>query len=387
MNDLGDTPNRALLPPGFTDTLAPKAMREAAAVSAILTHFAAFGFVQVKPPLVEFEETLFGGIGSSKRDQSFRVMDPVSRQMLAVRPDMTVQIARIAASRLAGEPRPLRLSYAGQVLRVTAGQVRPERQFTQLGAEIIGAGGVVVDTHIISLAVRALGLIGIGGVSVDLSVPGLITSILPNLMSPGPDSADLAKAIEGKDVATVAQLSGDKSKLIIALINAGGPADEALASVSELSLPVAGREMIDRLAATVRGLERTIPDTALTIDFVERRGFEYQSGVSFTLFAKSLREELGRGGGYMAGEEFGSAEPASGVSLFMDSILRGLPGEDEPKRVLVPHDLTASDAADLHHQGWTTVYALEDGLVGSDEAKRQGCSHMLLGSKINPVEG
>ncbi len=387
MSDLGETPSRALLPPGFSDTLTPHAGHEAAAVTSILGHFAAHGFLQVKPPLVEFEETLFSGIGAAKRDQSFRVMDPVSHRMLAIRPDMTVQIARMAASRLASAPRPLRLSYAGQVLRVTAGQVRPERQFTQLGAEIIGAQGKQVDTHIIALAVQALERAGIEGVSVDLTLPGLVGVVAPDLADPESRTSPLAAAVEGKDVGAVADLAGSAADLLVALIDSSGPASEALEVVRRLKLPDEGKAMLDRLSTTVDGLLKHLPDIVLTVDFVERRGFEYQTGIGFTLFARNLREELGRGGSYQAGLEFGHSEPATGVSLFMDSILRGLPESASDRKLLVPGDLPVSEAERLHTQGWMTIHVLDGSQPGPDLARDQGCSHYFADGQLHPVEG
>ena len=134
MNDL---PHRALLPAGFPDMLPPDAGHEAATVERLMAALAARGYERVKPPLVEFEDTLLAGPGAAMANQTFRVMDPVSQRMMGVRADLTLQIARIAESRLQSAPKPLRVCYAGDVLRVTGGQLRPERQFTQVGAELI----------------------------------------------------------------------------------------------------------------------------------------------------------------------------------------------------------------------------------------------------------
>ena len=79
----------------------------------------------MKPPLVEFEESLLGGPGAALAPQTFRLMDPVSQRMMGVRPDMTVQVARIAVTRLKHEPRPLRLSYGGNVIRVRGRRSSP----------------------------------------------------------------------------------------------------------------------------------------------------------------------------------------------------------------------------------------------------------------------
>ena len=113
-----DNDHRGLLPAGLADLLPPDAAREARAIDVAIERFAAFGYERVKPPLVEFEESLLGGPGAALGSQTFRLMDPVSQRMMGVRPDMTVQVARIAVTRLKHEPRPLRLSYGGNVIRV-----------------------------------------------------------------------------------------------------------------------------------------------------------------------------------------------------------------------------------------------------------------------------
>src|SRR5690606_22782545 len=139
---------KALLPAGLRDILPPDAAFEAAAVGRVMACFAAHGYEQVKPPLIEFEDGLLAGPGAALAAETFRLMDPVSQRMMGVRADMTLQVARIAASRLRNLPRPLRLSYAGQVLRVAGSQLRPERQFGQAGVELIGAASAAADAEV-----------------------------------------------------------------------------------------------------------------------------------------------------------------------------------------------------------------------------------------------
>ena len=128
----------SLLPAGLQDLLPPAAAFEAASVARLLASFEAQGYQQVKPPLIEFEEALLSGTGAALTAQTFRLMDPVSQRMMGLRADITPQVVRLAASRLGRMRRgPLRLCYAGQVLRVRGSQLRPERQFTQVGLELI----------------------------------------------------------------------------------------------------------------------------------------------------------------------------------------------------------------------------------------------------------
>ena len=101
----------ALLPSGLADLLPPEAEREALLVEAIMAAFAAHGYERVKPPLLEFEETLLAGSGVAVAEQTFRLMDPVSQRMMGLRADTTPQVARIAATRLGKQARPLRDEY------------------------------------------------------------------------------------------------------------------------------------------------------------------------------------------------------------------------------------------------------------------------------------
>src|SRR4051812_27520640 len=115
---MSDTTSRTLLPEGLRDVLPPDAGFEAEVVDRLKKSFAANGYALVKPPLVEFEETLLSGVGTALAPRIFRMLDPASHRTLGVRADITTQIARIATTRLSSAPRPLRLMYAGQVLRV-----------------------------------------------------------------------------------------------------------------------------------------------------------------------------------------------------------------------------------------------------------------------------
>src|SRR5947208_13370789 len=128
---MNDAPHPALLPAGLYDLLPPEAEIEAEVTARLMGVMASHGYERVKPPLVEFEETLLAGAGAAMASDTFRTTDPTSHHRIGVRADMTPQVARIAATRLSHKPRPLRLSYAGQVLRVKGSEMRPERQVGQ----------------------------------------------------------------------------------------------------------------------------------------------------------------------------------------------------------------------------------------------------------------
>ena len=123
--------------------------------------------LRVKPPLVEYEETLFSdGPGKVLKDSTFRIMDPLSQKMMALRSDVTAQISRIASTRLSHLARPLRLSYSGDVLRVKGDSFNTERQKTQVGAELIGLENEFCDAEIILICLKALKSINIENITI-----------------------------------------------------------------------------------------------------------------------------------------------------------------------------------------------------------------------------
>ena len=100
---MNDDAKLALLPDGLHDDLPPAAGHEAATIERLVGRFAQHGYERVKPPLVEFEESLLTGPGQSVSRHIFRLMDPITQRMMAVRADMTTQLARIAVTRLSSE--------------------------------------------------------------------------------------------------------------------------------------------------------------------------------------------------------------------------------------------------------------------------------------------
>jgi len=372
---------RALLPAGLRDVLPPDAAFEAAVVERLLACFAAQGYERVKPPLVEFEDSLLSGPGAAMAAHTFRLMDPVSQRMLGLRADMTPQVARIAASRLRGAPRPLRLSYAGQVLRLRGSPLQPERQLGQAGVELIGADSAAADAEAVLLAAAAVAAVGVATLSVDLNLPTLVPAVAAALGLAAPAAAALVAALDRKDAAAVAELAGDHDGLFLKLLRVAGPARRALARLERLELPAAAAAERARLAEVVDLVLAGAPELALTVDPVEHRGFEYHAGIGFALFARRVRGELGRGGRYLSD----AGDSSTGFTLYMDTLLRALPAPAPPRRLFVPLGAPPAAAAALRRKGWVTVAALEPVADARAEARRQGCSHLLQAGRARPV--
>ena len=379
----------ALLPTGLRDLLPPEAGAEAALAEALLAGFAAQGYERVKPPLVEFEDSMLSGAGAGLADQTFRLMDPASHRMMAVRSDLTPQIARIAASRLSRSPRPLRLSYAGEILRVRGGELRPERQFRQVGFELIGIGaGAACDAEVILLAADALHGLGLeGGLSIDLNAPTLVASLIAEAGLDAASADPLRDALDRKDATAVEGVGGEVAALLVQLLRATGAAQTALDALAQLSLPGAAAAALAQLLEVATLLREAAPELALTIDPIEWRDFEYHTGTSFSLFAGGVRTELGRGGRYSVGEAGAEGEEAAGCTIYIDTVLRAAPAPPAPQRVYLPHGTPRSDGAGLRNEGWVTIAGLAPEPDPAAEAARLGCSHLWQGGAAKAIGG
>ncbi|MGH6946985.1 MAG: ATP phosphoribosyltransferase regulatory subunit [Kiloniellales bacterium] len=378
--------DKALLPNGLEDVLPPAAAQEAAVVERLIACFSSRGYERVKPPLMEFEGALLSGAGAALSTQTFRLMDPVSQRMLALRADITPQVVRIAGSRLKSAPRPLRLCYGGQVLQVKGSQLRPERQFGQVGAELIGASEPAADAEVMILAAEALATIGVKELSLDLNLPTLVGALAAERRIEDERLATLRQALDRKDAAEVGRIAGADAEIFMALLRAAGPAEQAAGALARLELPKPAKNELERLQIVVAALQAGLPELTLTIDPVEHRGFEYQTGISFICLARGVRGELGRGGRYRAEGALGEAEEATGFTLFMDSVLRALPAATRKPRVFLPAGTAHADATRLQVEGWITLAGLAPVRDLVAEARRLACSHLYDGGQIHAVE-
>jgi ATP phosphoribosyltransferase regulatory subunit len=377
-----DTPNNpALLPAGLRDLLPAEAETEAASVEALMEVFASHGYQRVKPPLLEFEDSLLAGSGAAVAEQTFRLMDPVSQRMMGLRADTTPQVARIATTRLAHAPRPLRLSYAGQCLRVRGSQLAPDRQITQAGIELIGCDNPTADAEIVLVGAEALASVGLTRTSFDLTLPTLVPILLSDASFDDATRTALGRALDRKDAASVARHGGVLAATLTNLLEAAGPAERALDALSVAALPSTARELANRLAEAVDAIHARAPTLRITIDPVEFRGFRYETGVSVTIYAPGRHEELGRGGRYICGD----AEPATGLTLFPDAVLRAAPPRDARQRLFVPAGADQDEAASMRRLGYATISALDPVADAASEARRLLCSHVLRNGEAVPL--
>lgn len=369
--------NTGLLPEGLSDRLPPQAEASARLVRAVLDSVAGRGYARAMPPLAEFEETLLARLQSASAEDLLRAVDPVSQRTLALRPDMTAQVGRIAATRMAGAARPLRLSYAGQVLKLRADQLRPEREEMQVGAELIGSDSDAAASEIVIAAIEALQAAGVTGITVDFTLPDLVDQLAAGPMPLDVDLIEPVRArLDAKDAGGLVAL-GPQAAAYLPLIEATGPFHAAIARLEAIDAD-AGGVLASRIAA-LRAIAKPIDwDITLTLDPTERHGFEYQRWFGFSIFAEGFVGEIGRGGSYGIRHADGRTEPATGFSLYPDPLIDAGFGVEPARLLFLPMNHDVARAKALRADGWRTVAALSD----TDDGRALGCTHWLDGATV-----
>lgn len=374
-----------LLPEGLRDRLPEEAEAASRVMRALIDVFATHGYRRVAPPIAEFRETLATD-GDAAANSLLRFTDPLSRRTLAIRPDITRQVGRIATSSMAAQPRPLRLCYAGQVAKLAASTLWPEREMMQIGAELIGSDAVTAVCEIAKMAVDALAAAGVADISVDLTLPDLVDTLAAGAL-PLPDGnlAAVRAALDAKDAGALPWLG---ASAYLPLLAATGDFDTAIERLAAID----AQGVLTSRIATLRAVNAAISGIArVTLDPTERHGFEYQSGIGFSFFAQYPADaqgrvgafSIGRGGSYAISHADGGNEPAVGFSLYPDPLIMAGLGNSAgtAERLFLPigHDVRAADA--LRTGGWVTIAAISD----ADDPRALGCTHILHGDNATKL--
>lgn len=372
----------ALLPSGLRDLTGDEALLLQQLTRQFMEYCRGFGYQPMQPPLMEFSTSLFGGQDNSPlAHRSFRVMDPASQQLMALRADMTMQIARIAGTRLKEAPRPLRACYAGPTLRSTSHAMRQSRQFTQMGIERFGCASRYGLVEILQLSIGALAELDLTGLTLDIAMPQLLPPLLQSIESARQE--ELIEAIRHKNCAAIEELGAPDIAELAAI---SGPIDEAIRAMEQCRLKEAVKPLIEECNALMQQLQArlSLPLT-VTLDPLEIRGFGYYTGTSFALYAPTLPYALGRGGQYTS--PYG--EDATGFTFYAEDVLSLLPpSEEAAARLLVPATCPQATARHWQAEGYITCYAQEDESDVAAEAARQSCQYWLAleTNTINAVD-
>jgi ATP phosphoribosyltransferase regulatory subunit len=328
----------AARPGGFRDWLPGAAAARRALTGRLLDTFAGAGYQLIDTPSVEYADTVERGVGADAQDELFRFMD-ADGSMLALVGERTVSVARAVATHLRHGPFPLRLCYAGPVVRNRALLGGRRREAMQAGCELVGDAGLAADAECIALAVAALDAAGVPGIQVDVSHAGFLPSLLAGPDVDAATRARVATALAARDLVAVEEA--------LAGTSVGAAEHELLLRFPALR---GGRELLTSASAGLRGepslraieelgrlwtlLGERHLDDRVQIDLGAVRDWDYYTGPTFELFSGDLGFPLGAGGRYdRLLERFGPARPATGFVVHVDRCHDAMGRRDDARSV------------------------------------------------------
>ena len=293
----------------------------------LLETFQSWGFQKVVTPTFEYLDIILKGLEEGLEDRVYKLVERETGRLIALRPDFTPQVARIAATVMKDYPRPLRLCYSGGVFRYMPHSGEEEKELHQVGVELIGLDAPEADAEMIAMAARALENLGLTDYNISVSHMGFMAGILqalpPHLASP------LKRALAEKNRTETRRICGELDhpwrKVLENLPTFYGDVgilEEArtlLKDQEKLSEPLDYLQTLHSMVDTYGLAHRVV------IDLSEIRGFQYHTGMVFEIFTERTGKSLGGGGRYnRLLEKFGSPEPATGFGMNVDAILKAL---------------------------------------------------------------
>lgn len=374
-------------PAGFRDVLTDEALRREAIALDVQQRFSARGYRPIETPTLEVMDVMRAG--GRLPGSPFKFFDSQG-DLLAMRPDVTLQVARMVATRLADQPGPFRFRYMQRVFReAEAEMTAAARELTQIGVECIGEAGPAADAEVVGLLAEALDVAGASRVTLALATVGVLRALLEASGAPAWWRELVLEAYHASNFVELDRLTAPEGVCRSATAVAGGDNERAsvppvfASAIRALPRIRGGREAIDEVRALVEPLgcldgladfartfdllvEAGLADSLL-VDFSIMSSFDYYTGIVFEAYAPGVGTPLGSGGRYdnMLGA-YGAPRPAAGFAFFLEQAMEagvasasaasnGADGEEaaaRPLRIAVPKgSLNADTIAALEGAG------------------------------------
>jgi ATP phosphoribosyltransferase regulatory subunit len=285
--------------------------------------FGAWSYEEVITPSVDYYDLFEQGMGQTEAQRGFRFTDNDGR-LLALRPDVTSSVARMAATLLSERPRPLRFCYAAPVFRQQPqSHAEWRRENTQLGCELIGAGGHEADLEVVRLAAEILSRLNVQYV-ITINNVEIFNGVAAYLELPATAREQLRRLIDTRETAELQRflngLSGSEGRAFLQPTQLTGKREVINAARAVIGNPrsVAALDSLEELWNAIESLGLA---ERFEIDLSDVSSLDYYTGLSLKVFVHGAGTSVGRGGRYdgLTGN-FGRAEAAVGFVLNLDAL-------------------------------------------------------------------
>ena len=357
-----------LLPEGFRDSLPDMAGKEYLISSSFLNLMKKNGYLLINPPLLEFERSLFFLTPEKDNIDSFRLLDPVSQKMMGIRPDITLQVARLACGSLNESPRPLRLCYSGEILKAYNNGLNLSRQITQIGSEIIGIGDNFCEKELIDLIIEILKKLKIKKFFINFTMPTLIQSLSKDFNLTRDELDFVKEKYQNKNHKGIEKISKNLEEISKELLSIVGLVEANIKKLKKINFPKLTQIEINNFVKVIDKIRKKFPNLNLYMDPLEIDGSDYHTGLAFKVFSENLKE-LFTGGNYKVFKENCIGFSGYVENLVKESLLR----VDNMKKIFVNEDLSDDLKKNLQKKGFIVIKAIKK--LNINQIKRNARIH------------
>ncbi len=316
-------------PEGLKDMLYEECTAKAEIERVITDLFTMRGYSRAITPTVEYYDLFDDDMLGIPQEQMYKLTS-VSGRIMALRPDMTIPIARLVSTRLKDMPAPIRLYYTENIFKVNMNGSGHENEITQSGIELIGAKGLAADLEVLDMAVKVFEKCGISDYAIELGHTGFFGSLVRGLGVDDEKKEEIRRSIESKNYAELSLiLSGiddSPSAKVLKLLPSLYGGAEILDEAEKLC---AGNgeamEYLDYLRELYSKLSEISPDANINLDLGMVHRNNYYTGVVFRGYINGYGNTVISGGRYDGlMEKFGRPMPATGFAVENNALISTL---------------------------------------------------------------
>lgn len=317
-------------PAGFRDMLSEEARVREELTRSVQLCFAERGYEPIETPTLEVMDVMQAG--GRMPAAPFKFFDSQG-DLLAMRPDVTLQVARMCATRLKGLPGPFRFRYTQRVFReAESGMQAVARELTQMGIEYVGEDGPAADAEMVGLFAEALRTCGIVGFKLAIGTVGVLRALLEQSGAAVDWKEGVLQAYHASNFVDLDMLCADGSvdaayaATIRALPRIRGEKD-AIDEVRSLVSPLGCVDGLDAFEKTYDLLVQAGLENSIVVDFSIMSSFDYYTGIVVEAYAPGLGSPLGSGGRYdnmLAA--YGQSRPAAGFAFSLEQAMAAASG-------------------------------------------------------------
>lgn len=354
-----------LLPEGVQDLLIDDCVYRRNIEDRLMSNFTKMGYMEVSSPTLEYYDMFSNDYLATSGDKMFKLID-TNGKLLVLRPDCTIPIARIVATKMKDFLYPLKLSYVQNVFRIDEEQAGKKREFRQAGVELFGISSYEGDVEVIVTAIESLKNIGLEDFQIDIGQVKILKEVFQNIEINEEEKDIIIEFIENKNFIELEEyveglgLESSISLILTEIPRLFGTPQEVIAALKELPLTEAMVEAVDELKSICQSIERLGLGKYISLDLGMVARLEYYTGIIFKGFTKSLGVVLLSGGRYnQLMENFGVQCSATGFAFVVNKITKALKLQDKLNIPKLKHYLVI-DSRELSFQAQEQIKALRD---------------------------